>query len=68
MLFILAGLDIVEFCCCCCCFVIVSFLHVVSFLHFLEPKMRFYQFKRDLCDTVYVGYSGWHLHQRIRER
>ena len=38
MLFILAGLDIVEFCCCCCCFVIVSFLHVVSFLHFLEPK------------------------------
>jgi hypothetical protein len=26
-----------------------------------------YRYKSDLCDADYVGYTSWHLHQRIDE-
>ena len=26
-----------------------------------------YKFAWDLCDADYIGYTGWHLHQRIAE-
>ena len=34
----------------------------------INEQCVIYQYKRDLCDTGYVGYTCWHIFQRINER
>jgi len=33
----------------------------------VNQQSAVYYFKCDLCDADYVGYSCWHLHQRIKK-